>query len=159
MTVVLKRTVSLDLMLNIALSQLLDAAFVFCQQHSPANERFRKYFKAREYLAIPKNIIGRAVSQLQNINIVKWNKNTATKKFWAEVKDFRNASGENPFSELFECAKQAMTLPHSNADGERLFSAMNYAKNKLRDSMKTDLLDEIVVIRFGLIKNTMLHVL
>ena len=40
--------------------------------------------------------------------------------FWAEVEDFKNASGENPFLDFFNCAKQALILPHSNADVERV---------------------------------------
>ena len=68
------------------------------------------------------------------------------------MEDFKNASGENPFSDLFNCAKQALILPHSNANVERVFSAMNCAKNKLRNSMKIDLLNAILTVRFGLIR-------
>ena len=112
----------------------------------------RKYCEVMEYLAIPKNIIASAESQLQNINLKKWINNTETEKFWAEVEDFKNASGENPFLDLFNCAKQALILPHSNADVERVFSAINCAKNKLRNSMKIELLNAILIIRFGLIR-------
>ena len=44
-----------------------------------------------------------------------------------------------------------MILPHSNTNEERIFSAMNRPKNKLQNSMKTDLLNAILVITFGLI--------
>ena len=46
-----------------------------------------------------------------------------------------------------------MILSHSNADFERIFSAMICAKNKLQNSIKTDLLNAIglLVIRLGLI--------
>ena len=71
-----------------------------------------KYCEVMEYLAIPKSIIGRAVSQLQSIYTVKWKYTAETEKFWAEVEDFKDASGHNPFSELFERAKQASILPH-----------------------------------------------
>ena len=115
-------------------------------------KNLRNYCEVREYLAIPKNIIASAESQLQNINLVKWINNTETEKFWAEVEDFQNASWENPFLDLFNCAKQALILPHSNADVERVFSAMNCAKNKLRSSMKIKLLNAILIIRFGLVR-------
>ena len=75
-----------------------------------------------------------------------------TEKFRAEVEDFKNACGENPFLDLFNCANQALILPHSDADVERVFSAINCAKNKLRNSMKIDLLNAILSIRFGLIR-------
>ena len=52
---------------------------------------------------------------------------------------------------MFECAKLAMILPHSNADVERIVSAMNHVKSKLRNNMKIDLLSAILIIKFGLI--------
>ena len=58
------------------------------------------------------------------------------KDFWNEINDFKDASGENPFSELFDCAVSAITLPHSNDDIERVFSTMNYIKSKLWKKMK-----------------------
>ena len=45
-----------------------------------------------------------------------------------------------------------MILPHSNADVERVFSAMNCAKHKLRNRMKTNLLNALLSIKFGLIR-------
>ena len=41
-----------------------------------------------------------------------------TEKFWAEVEDFKNASGENPFLDLMNCPKQGLILPHSNTNVE-----------------------------------------
>ena len=112
----------------------------------------RKYCEVMEYLGIPKNIIASAESQLQNINLVKWINNPETEIFWAEVEDLKNAFGENPFLDFFNCAKQPLIPPHSNADVARVFGAMNCAKNKLRSSMKIELLNAILVIRFGLIR-------
>ena len=103
-----------------------------------------------EYLGISGNIFAKAESQLQSINLVKWNSNTETEKFWSEVKEIKDASEENSFSEIFLFAKRALILPNSNADVERIFSAMNFIKSKI--SMKTDLLNAILVIKFGLIR-------
>ena len=47
---------------------------------------------------------------------------------------------------------QPLILPNCNADVERIFIAMNNVKSKFRNSMKTDLLDAIFVIKFGLIR-------
>ena len=52
----------------------------------------------------------------------------------------------------FLCAKQALLLPNSNADIERIFSVMNYVRSKFENSMKTDLLNAIIVIKFRLIR-------
>ena len=54
-----------------------------------------------EYLAISGNIFAKAESHLQSINLAKWNSSTETEKFWSEMKEFKDASGENPFSEIF----------------------------------------------------------
>ena len=55
-------------------------------------------------------------------------------------------TGSNPFNAFFECAKSALILPHSNADIERMFSAMNYIKSKLRNKMKLPLLNSVLYI-------------
>ena len=68
------------------------------------------------------------------------------------MKEYKDASGEDPFSDNFECAKRALTLPNSNSDVEQNFSAMNYIKSKIRNNMKTDLLSAILIIKFGLIR-------
>ena len=54
-----------------------------------------------EYLGISGNILATAESQLQSINLVKWNNNTETEKYWSKVKKFKDASVENHFSEIF----------------------------------------------------------
>ena len=55
-----------------------------------------------------------------------------TEAFWSEVGEYKDASGCNPFLELFQCAISALILPHSNAEIERVFSAMNYVKSKTK---------------------------
>ena len=55
----------------------------------------------------------------------------------------KDASGENIFSEVLQCAMRALILQNSNADVERIFSAFNYVKCKLKNSMKIDLLNAI----------------
>ena len=60
---------------------------------------------------------------------------------------------KNPFSEIFYCAMRALILPNYNADIERIFRAMNYIKSEIRNSMKTDLLNAMLVMKYGLIRN------
>ena len=71
-----------------------------------------------EYLSISGNILAKAESQLESINLVKWNNSTEIEKIWYEAKEFRDASGENQFSDILECARRALILPYSNADVE-----------------------------------------
>ena len=66
-----------------------------------------------------------------------------------EVMEFIDTSGENIFSAIFECAKRALILPNSNEEEERIFSAMNYIKCRIRNRMMTDLLNAILVTKFG----------
>ena len=79
-----------------------------------------------------------------------------TKKFWVVVRDFKDAFRENPSPELFDCAKQAMIpiLPHSSADVERVFSAMNCAKKQTTKQFEDKFTECIIWINS---KVTMLH--
>ena len=94
--------------------------------------------------------IAEAEILLTKINLIDWKQKTKTELFWNEVKQFKDASGNNSFNALFECAESALILPHLNADIERVFSAMNYIKSKLRNKMKLPLLNAILTIKFGL---------
>jgi hypothetical protein len=47
-------------------------------------------------------------------------------------------------------ALRILCLPHSNAEVERVFSSMNIVKNKIRNKMKLDLLNNILNIKYGL---------
>ena len=68
------------------------------------------------------------------------------------MKEFKDASEENTFSEIFQCAKRAMILQNSNVDEERIFSAMTYIKSKIINCMQADVLNAINVIKFELIR-------
>ncbi|KAL0812029.1 hypothetical protein ABMA28_009423 [Loxostege sticticalis] len=66
---------------------------------------------------------------------------------YAEVRKYTNAAGINTFQELSDLAISALSLPHSNAEVERAFSAMNIVKNKLRNKMAVKTLNSILLIR------------
>jgi hypothetical protein len=59
------------------------------------------------------------------------------------VLSYKDSQGINIFAELTYTAISMLTLPHSNAEIERLFSQMNVVKNKLRNRL-------ILTIRSGL---------
>jgi hypothetical protein len=86
----------------------------------------------------------------ENIHHVRWEEKQDTEKFWIEVINYRDASGQNPFENLVDLAFKILCLPHSNADIERVFSQMNLIKTKLRNKIKLQLLNNILHIRFGL---------
>ena len=72
--------------------------------------------------------------------------NTETLKCWPEVKAFKDASGENSLSEIFDCVWRTLILSNCNADTERIFSPMNHIKSEIMNNMKTYLLNVILVI-------------
>ncbi|CAI6354474.1 unnamed protein product [Macrosiphum euphorbiae] len=69
--------------------------------------------------------------QWNNVTSIKWIERINTTKFWKEVDDYVDASGNNHFNELCKLSKRIIVLPFSNADVERLFSQMNIVKSKL----------------------------
>lgn len=89
-------------------------------------------------------------NQWKNLHHVKWTEVTDTLKFWGEVVSYRDASGENPFSEIVKIAVSILSFPHSNADVERVFSQVNIVKSKQRNRLKVRTLHSILAIRFGL---------
>lgn len=106
--------------------------------------------KLAEHFEKNPEVIDKIVSQWRNIINNKWSNKTDTVKFWFEVAQYKNASHENPYKELVELAFTILTLPHSNADVERVFSLMNIVKNKLRNKMSLETLNSILYIRTGL---------
>lgn len=94
--------------------------------------------------------IDKLVSQWRNINHMQWQCTSSTIEFWCEVLDFKDAAGNNPFLELAGFATMLLTLPHSNADIERVFSQVNLVKTKLRNSLSLTTLNAILYVRFGL---------
>ncbi|XP_025996408.2 uncharacterized protein LOC113005286 [Solenopsis invicta] len=88
--------------------------------------------------------------QWQKIQLLHWNEIKDTKKFWYEVNRYTDAGDNKPFKELANFAMELLVLPHSNAEVERLFSAMNITKTKLRNKMQLPMLTAILAIRSGL---------
>lgn len=91
--------------------------------------------------------IDKILNQWHNICFVQWKNTNDVIKFWLEVDEYRNAAGINVFGELVDLAISALTLPHSNAGIERIFSVMSIVKNKLRNRMAGPLLNAIIFIR------------
>lgn len=88
--------------------------------------------------------------QWRKLHTVLWKQNSNTLDLWAEISSYRDATGENPFSDISELAMAVLTLPHSNADVERVFSQMNLVKSKLRNRLSIKSLNAILTIKYGL---------
>lgn len=66
--------------------------------------------------------------------------------------EYKDAASNNPFADLCHFAISLLSLPHSNADIERVFSQMNLVKTKLRNRLAVTTLNAILYVRFGLKK-------
>lgn len=62
----------------------------------------------------------RTIAQIElewdNIHHIRWEETQNTEKFWIEVSNYRDASGQNPFENLTDLTFKVLCLPHSNAD-------------------------------------------
>lgn len=67
-------------------------------------------------------------------------------RFWGEIDDVK-------FPTVCLFVKSLLTLPHSNADVERVFSQVALIKTKHRNGLKTSTLDALLVARGGLATN------
>ena len=77
-------------------------------------------------------------------------KKKSMEQFWVYLSQLRNYSDEFVFKNLATLAKLVLTLPHSNAETERIFSMMGDAKTKKRNKMGPELLDSILFINSNL---------
>ena len=88
-------------------------------------------------------------SQCQQVQNTHW-KSSTTEEFWIEVNNCTDAVGNYPYRALSQGVLKILCLPVSNAEVERVFSQVNVVKDKKRNRMKTDLLESILFIKFGL---------
>lgn len=103
-----------------------------------------------EKMHTPAKNISLIENQWNIINLIPWEHTQSTVTFWSEVYNYKDATNLNPFKELADFALSVLTLPHSNAEIERVFSQMHLIKNKLRNRMKSDMANAILSIRAGL---------
>ncbi|XP_031733330.1 uncharacterized protein LOC116399955 [Anarrhichthys ocellatus] len=114
------------------------------------NKGTTEIIKVAELLGYHPQTIDKIVSQWRIIHLFRWDSTENTVEFWSEVKHYRDTSGSNPFEELCKAALAALSLPHSNAEVERLFSQMSVVKSKLRNRMLLHTLNSILLVRYGL---------
>ncbi|CAD6204112.1 GSCOCG00009869001-RA-CDS, partial [Cotesia congregata] len=103
-----------------------------------------------EHLNYSSTTISLIETQWNAIHFTKWTEVNDTVQFWTEVKEYKDATGTNPFQELSDFAFSILLLPYSNAEVERVFSAMNLVKTKLRNKMNSEMTNALLTIRAGL---------
>ena len=64
--------------------------------------------------------------------------------FWGSVSKMTNTSGEHRFPTVSKLMTSLLSLPHTNADVERIFSQVVLIKTKTRNCLKASTLDAIV---------------
>lgn len=75
---------------------------------------------------------------------VSWEKNADTLELRTDIFSNINAAREIRFADLAEMAFRVLTLPHSNADVQRIFNHMNVVKLKLRNRLSIKSLDVLL---------------
>ncbi|VEN44313.1 unnamed protein product [Callosobruchus maculatus] len=88
--------------------------------------------------------------QWEKIHLIKWQNINDTCEFWYEVLQYKDSDNVHIFKELAEFTLSILSLPHSNAEVERLFSMMNIVKTKLRNRLSLQTLNAILSIRCGM---------
>ena len=69
---------------------------------------------------------------------------------WSFLRTLKNIDGKLIFERLSKVALLVLTLPHSNASEERVFSLINKNKTKFRPSLKLDgTLASIIMIKLA----------
>jgi len=92
-------------------------------------------------LNINMNDIDREWRLLRNHNL---DFNLELMEFWKTVKDLKNGDNLEEFSTLNSFVSYVLTLPHSSASVERLFSSINLNKTKIRNRISTDTMTGIL---------------
>ncbi|XP_011859228.1 PREDICTED: zinc finger MYM-type protein 1-like [Vollenhovia emeryi] len=69
--------------------------------------------------------------------------------FWPDVYKYTDACGRFIFRELAEVVLKILTIPTSNAVVERTFSALTLIKSRIRNKLKTSMLQSLLRIRMN----------
>ena len=98
--------------------------------------------------------VDEAEEQFRKLKQVNWREDgpwdneipTNSVAFWAGVGNFQ-IGGENIFPDIARYALNCLSLPTSNAYVERVFSIVNFVKDKHSNRMLTPMLDSLILIK------------
>lgn len=102
----------------------------------------------KDVFGCPEHRIEEQVRHLRQVEDV--NADMPAIEFWTKIYTYRDASGANPMQDIADGAMKLLVLPISNAEAERVFSAVALTKSDLRNRMSHELLLAIIRIKFGL---------
>lgn len=83
----------------------------------------------------------RVLQTLEEIVIYKEN---SVPEFWSQVSEVRNAVNELMFPHLKKLISALLSLPHSSATAERIFSQLNLIKTKLRNRLNVETCSSLI---------------
>jgi len=66
---------------------------------------------------------------------------------WKNILDSKNFDGTKIFPNLESVIETVLSLPHSNAEAERIFSIVTDVKNKKRNRLSNDTVSAICIVR------------
>ena len=64
------------------------------------------------FMRDPEELISAVENQYSKIHLTSWKNTTDSEQFWAEVLQYKDASGVNSFQELYEFVTSTLVLPH-----------------------------------------------
>jgi hypothetical protein len=67
--------------------------------------------------------------------------------FWQRVAETKNELGQSMFNSLMEVVKCILSLPHSSAAAERVFSQLTINKTKLRNRLNIVTVSHILSVK------------
>lgn len=74
-------------------------------------------------------------------------------EMWHKIYNMRDFENHYSFRNIGAIAKIILTLPHSNAEAERIFSISTDVKNKKRNRIGSEVLNALCVVRSALQTN------
>lgn len=83
----------------------------------------------------------RALADLSELNALK---NCDISTFWSKVENFKNELGEPLFPDISRVIIGILSIPHSTANVERVFSYQNKIKSKKRNRLNVTTLASII---------------
>lgn len=131
--------------------QILRNIAIFSPENS-LNQRKGPLIPILRHFKINEKNLEQIEEEWNNISLLKWN-NTDLTKFWIEIYNKKNATGDRPFERLSEFVLSLLILPISNSEVERVFSQMNLIKTKTRNKMQLRMLNSILSIRAAMVRD------
>lgn len=97
--------------------------------------------EAREISSLPTNI----KNKLKGLEFTE---------FWFELYAFRNSADEQVFKNICNLVFNVISLPHSSASAERIFSQLNLMKSKIRNRLLPETCNSLLMAKTLLGNNT-----